>query len=112
MYSDLSLGVQRTGAFLQPSMRARDCYLTEKACPIALWEIAKHRRTFHSTSTITILRMANNATMYTEGKVIEIAQSVGIMPKNLGGKTDLGGAWGEDEVTIKIHDRNLLKIPG
>ena len=48
--------------------------------------------------------------MYTEGKVIEIAQSVGIMPKNLGGKTDLGEAWGE--VVIKIHDRNLFKKLG
>ena len=39
---------------------------------------------------ITIAEMANNKTMYTEGKAIEIAQSVGIMPKNLGGKRNLG----------------------
>ena len=42
--------------------------------------------------------MANNTTMYTEGKAIEIPQSVGIMPKNLGGKTDLG------KEIFKIHD--------
>lgn len=42
------------------------------------------------TSEITIAEMANNKTMYTEGKAIEIAQSVGIMPKNLGGKRNLG----------------------